>query len=621
MDRVRLDSWCERGIIGLVLAALVAGPLATGAVRGQDFVLIAALLVLATGLWVCRSWLKPDLRIQWPPIAWTVVGFTLYAVLRYRQADVEYVARLELMRILIYAWLFFLVLNNLHRQETTQLLLGVLLTLGTLLAMYAIYQFLTHSPYVWHFKKPSQYLGRGSASYICPNHLAGLLELLLPIALAQVFLSRQTALARVLYGYAALVTLVGIGATISRGGWVSTALALLVFFAVLFRQRNYRRLVIVTVALMALGAGYTVMRDRQVHKRFENMLPGQSQDIRVRPFLWGPALKMWMDNPATGVGPAHFDVRFPKYRPPGLQSRPLWAHNDYLNALADWGLVGIGLIGAFLACLVAGVIKTLRYVHRSSNDLVAKQSDRAATVVGIAVGVLALLIHSFVDFNMQVPANAMLTLALIACLSSHLRFATDRYWVTVRWPGRLLLTAAAAVTLVYLVPQLGRRYKEAVWLTRAENPKSEAEQMGLLTTAARIEPGNPETAAKIGEIYRLRSWQGDDNWQAEAKQAIQWFELSAKLNPYETYPVGRHGMCLDWLGQTNEAEAYFNKALELDPNNHYVVMLRGWHEFQKGQFQASIEWFDRSWKIKPFDNEFAVKYAAIARERLAAGAK
>lgn len=620
MDRARLDTWCERAIIGLVLATLVLGPLATGAVRGEDFAILGGCTLLASALWVVRAWLKPGLRIQWPPIGWTVVGFVAYAILRYPQAGVEYVARQELLRILVYGWLFFIVLNNLHRQETTQLLLGVLLTLGTLIAMYAIYQFLTSSLYVWHFRQPAQYLGRASGTYICPNHLAGLLELLLPIALALMFMSRSSAVAKVLYGYAALVMLVGLGTTISRGGWVATGVALLVFFGNLLRQRNYRRLVVLTIVVLGVGSGFYVLRTREVHKRLQLMLPGRDQDIRVRPWLWEPAVRMWWDHPWLGVGPGQFDVRFPAYRPSLVQSRPLWVHNDYLNALADWGVVGAGLIAAFLACLTVGVVKTLKYVHRATNDLVAKQSDRTATVLGIAVGLIALLLHSVVDFNMQIPANAILAFVLMAILTSHLRFATDRYWVTLRWLGRLTLTGLGVASLLYLAPQFARRYREATWLTRAAAPKTEAEQITLFLAAAKLEPMNAETADKLGEIFRLRSWEGGDNWQPQIEAAMRWFQRSMALNPYETYPVARYGMCLDWLKRPAEAERYFERALQMDPNNHYVVMLRGWHELQKEDYRAAKAWFEKSWKIKPFDNEFAVKYLAIAEARIAAGA-
>src|SRR5690349_10639410 len=117
MNRQVLDRWCERGILGLVLAILVFGPLATGAVRTLEFLILQELTIGVVLLWGLRLWLGERPQLLWPPICWAVLAFTIYAIIRYCTADIEYVARLELMRILIYAFLFLAIINNLHRQE------------------------------------------------------------------------------------------------------------------------------------------------------------------------------------------------------------------------------------------------------------------------------------------------------------------------------------------------------------------------------------------------------------------------------------------------------------------------------------------------------------------------
>src|SRR5258706_7973124 len=107
MERERLDRWCEWGILGLVLGILVFGPLATGAVRPLDFLIIQGLTLGVLALWVARLWINPRPRLLWPPICWAVLAFAAYAVARYRFADLEIVARQEMIRVLIYTFLFF----------------------------------------------------------------------------------------------------------------------------------------------------------------------------------------------------------------------------------------------------------------------------------------------------------------------------------------------------------------------------------------------------------------------------------------------------------------------------------------------------------------------------------
>src|SRR5437773_684494 len=252
MTRQRLDNWCHKGILFLVVAILVFGPLATGAVRPLEFLIVQGLTISVVLLWLFRLWLNAGHRLLWPPICWPVIAFVAYAIIRYQQADIEYMARQELIRILVYAFLFFVILNNLARQESTQLLSYVLIFLGMAISMYAIYQFATDSEYVWHFIKPAGYRKRGSGTYICPNHLAGFLEMLLPVGLAYTLTGRVGHLLRVLLGYSSFVLLAGIGVSISRGGWLATLVALLLFFSVLIRRSQYR--IPALIVVMALTA-------------------------------------------------------------------------------------------------------------------------------------------------------------------------------------------------------------------------------------------------------------------------------------------------------------------------------------------------------------------------------
>jgi len=178
MNREAWDRWCEWGILGLMLAVLVFGPLAMGAVRTPEFVSIQGLVLGAAALWLVRLWLNPRPQLFWPPIGWAVLAFAAYAVVRYLSADIEYLARQELRRVLTYTLIFFVVINNLHRQGSVRIIAFTLIFLGMAVSFYAFYQFLTGSDRVWIFVNP--YKHRASGTYINPNHLAGFLEMLLP---------------------------------------------------------------------------------------------------------------------------------------------------------------------------------------------------------------------------------------------------------------------------------------------------------------------------------------------------------------------------------------------------------------------------------------------------------
>ena len=122
MNREALDKLCERGILGLVLAILVFGPLAMGAVDTPAFLVIQTLTLGVMLLWTLRIWASPRAQLLWPPVCWVVLAFTIYAIARYLTADIEYVARQEMIQVLMYAFLFFAIVNNLYRQEVAQII-------------------------------------------------------------------------------------------------------------------------------------------------------------------------------------------------------------------------------------------------------------------------------------------------------------------------------------------------------------------------------------------------------------------------------------------------------------------------------------------------------------------
>jgi O-antigen ligase len=596
VDRDTLDGWCERGILALVLAILVFGPIAFGAVGVPQVLVIQALSLGVLMLWTARVWLSKSYRLLWAPVCWPVLLFVIYAVVRYRmlvsENGVEYLARQELILVLIYGLLFFAILNNLSRQESIQIISITLLGLGTLLGLYALYQFLTKSGHVlWAEQYPS-YLGRGSGTYICPNHLAGLLEMILPLGLAYTLTGRFHATAKVFLGYASLAVFAGIGVSISRGAWAATGLALLVFFGLLMRQRG-RRLTAVIFVVLLVGAFAFFVRNLAVLQRRVSITKAENNIDAARLELWRPAYRMWQDHFWWGVGPAQFDQHFRAYRPDDIQMRPQYAHSDYLNTLADWGTVGMVLIGATLGLLGLGVVQSWKYVQRA-NDLAAKRSNRSAFVLGATAALIAALAHAVVDFNMHIPANAIVTIALMALLTGHMRFATERYWLKIRWVGKPLLTMACAVALVYLGQEGWKRSREYWLLEQASRATDLRGKVDLLKAAAALEPMNSETTYEIGETLRLASWEGVGNYRQLATEAIPWFERGTKLNPLDPYNYLGWGLCLHWLDRSEETERLFRKAIDLDPRNYYLQGQLGWHYFELGDLDQAQSWYEKA---------------------------
>lgn len=619
MNRETLDRWCERGILALVLGILVFGPLAMGAVDTPEFLVIQGLTVAVMLVWALRLWISPKPQLLWPPLGWVVLAFAACAIGRYLTADIEYVARLEMIQVLMYAFVFFAVVNNLYRQESVQIISFTLIFLAMGISCFAVYQFLTHSNRVWDYVSP--YLGRASGTYISPNNFAGFLEMLLPLATAYVLVGRMKPVVRILLGYSALVMLAGMVVTFSRGGWVAVVVALLVLLGILIFHRNHRLPAFLLLVVLAVGG--TVFVTNYLSKTLSYMrrvgTPGEAGelDLAVRLDIWTAAEQMWRDHFWWGVGPAHYDYRFREYRPESVQMSPDRAHNDYLNLLADWGAAGGIIVLAGMVTFGAGLRKTWKYVRPSENDFGRGMSNRFAFFLGASAGLFALAVHSMVDFNLHIPANAILGVTLLALLSGNLRFATERHWLGARLPVKMLATLVLVAGVAYLGCQGWRRGQEAVWLARAEqSPVYSPAQAANLKKAFDVELMNFETAYNIGEAYRVQSFDGGQNYEDLAKTAMQWYARGMKLNPHDGYNYLRYGMCLDWLEKHDEAGPYFNRADALDPNSYYTAANIGWHYVQAGNYAAARPWLERSLRLRWQQNGAAASYLEITERKL-----
>ena len=624
MNREAMDKFCERGILALLLAILVFSPLAMGAVGAPEFLIVQGLTIGVMLLWALRLWAGPKPQLLWPPICWAVLAFTIYAVARYLTADIEYVARKEMIQVLMYAFLFFAIVNNLYRQEAAQIIGFTLIFLAMVISACAVYQLLTHSNRVWNSISP--YAGRASGTYISPNHLAGFLEMLLPLAAAYVLAGRMKTVMRIFLGYAALVVSAGLAVTFSRGGWVAAAAGLLALLGILLGHRQHRiPALLLLVVLIGGGMWFTniyLEKTPAYVSRMEGTVNTGQVELDLRGDMWAAEEQMWMDHFWWGVGPAHYDYRFREYRPAHIQSRPDRVHNDYLNLLTDWGAVGGMIVLAGMAAFAAGLWETRKHVRRAEKDLGGRgTSNRFAFFLGASAGLLALAVHSVVDFNLHIPANAILGVTLLALLTSNLRFATERYWLSARLPVRMLATVALACGIAYLGWQGWRRANEYAWLRRAQSPSLLAlERAALLEKAFAAEPEDFETAYNIGEAYRIQSFEGNSDYQKQAESAIRWYAQGMKLDPFDGYNALRTGMCLDWLDRHAEAGPFFRAAESLDPNGYFTAANTGWHYIQTGDYLAAREWLERSLRLEWNENVISRSYLDWVDQKLAENA-
>lgn len=283
---------------------------------------------------------------------------------------------------------------------------------------------------------------QGFAQFINRNHFALLIEmafgLLLGILIKGKLSEKFKFLCWILagiMGYSAI-------AANSRGGLVS--LAALILFAVLVHmmtreeprnsEREYFRRnpigagmlfrkISVTTGLIVLVFGLIVLVTAfvggdTVVTRFEK-LKGEIETVNNagvnRNLIWSSTLKMIESEPLLGVGFGGYATAIPKFDASGGKYRLQQAHNEYLEIMANGGIIGFALFALFGVIVVHRILKNLR-----SSDLL-----RRASCFGAAIGIFGVLIHSFVDFGLHIPVNAFIFVVLVVIATAKIPIAAE----------------------------------------------------------------------------------------------------------------------------------------------------------------------------------------------------
>ena len=202
-----------------------------------------------------------------------------------------------------------------------------------------------------------------------------------------------------------VVMVVALVLTRSRMGNSSFFISLLItgIIGLLLSKRATKSMVILLISLVAIDVFIvgTYFGTRRVVERIAQTTVETEDRDEVAAY----ALEMWKDYPVFGSGLGSFPLVFPRYSAGGTPVAYTHAHNDFLEFGAETGVVGLSLLGLMV---LMSFTAALRAQNLRRDPLMRGLSFAAM------MGILALMIHSFVDFNLQIPANALTFMLLLA---------------------------------------------------------------------------------------------------------------------------------------------------------------------------------------------------------------
>ncbi len=604
-------------IFGLLVVALVVMQLLRGGwILASSLPAYAFVACGAMVSWFPFSKIHLPEKCRWPLLS--AVVFFGYLGVRTLLSPVDFIARPDLFAILGSAVVYLLFAFYVTSPRLRVWLVAVLLLLGCANGLVGAIQYFKGENFMIFTDLPrADYGKRASGFFGNPNQLAGFLELALLLGIGVAWWGRWKLWGRLVAGYGALMCAAALLLTGSRGGYASTLAGLFVFVLLCFMARERRShgnvwAIVFAVVVLTATLAFTAYAIVQGSDLLRSRVEGATADVPFRASLWKAALQQFTLSPIFGTGSATYVYYGRMFRGAVVQTDPIYSHNDYVQLLAEFGLVGF-------ACFLFMLTTHLRAGWRSIGELsahlrgsrLAAGSNSLALTIGALSCVAAYVIHSMVDFNLHIPANALLMAIVFGLLANpgsipaSSKTGEHEPVFTLPTAARLIAPALGAWMLfsglnfgygAYYSYRAERILSDWKFLDKKEIAQ-DAEKLARL--GLERDPKNLDLYRSLGDA--LFALAAHSTHLPEARMRYLQESVEVYKRALELAPMDRNlllGLCwtYDDMRLFSESAPLYQRALEIDPNSGQVraayaghLEMQGRLEDAKKAYQLAVE--------------------------------
>lgn len=416
-----------------IYCMVIFTPLCRGGVKGWCVMLIHLTTTLAVTAYLVEKIVHPQTkwihtRMDKPLVAVAVLGAisTVFS-------NHFYTSMFSILLFANYTAIFYLVVQVFNTRIHQRRLIYIIIGTGFFLSVIGLLKRYELNPFPWweyrDLKYPRAFL---SATFGNHNHLAGYLEMAIPLVLG-IFLFGLDLKKRLLLLYCLIMMAAAFILSLSRGGWLGGISGISLMGVLLLSDKRFKQKKMIYISSALFFAGIVLfMGSTTFVERFISIYRQEGHhSFHSRWIVWESVWEMILAFPLSGVGPGLFSTCFTQFQPADIDRRYYMAHNDYLQFISEIGLI-------LLPVIFWMIVVTYRKGFR---NLKSPSRHRRGIGYGVLAGITAILVHSFVDFNLHIPANAILFTifcALVFAPTSHhvhsqestLDFRTMSNWFT-----------------------------------------------------------------------------------------------------------------------------------------------------------------------------------------------
>jgi O-antigen ligase len=400
-ERRSLSELLGNVVFYATFALLMFGPLAFGAVEPWSTFVLEFGAVSLILIWFGKQVLDGQLKVRWNPLFLPMAAFAVLVLIQiiFRTTAYRHATSSAVLLYCAYGMLCFLASQSLIRSSQARRIAVILSIYGCSIACLALLQGVAPNGKLYWLRQPRMG-GWIYGPYVNHNHYAGLMELMVPIPLILSLTGLAHRKERIAAGIAAAVMTGTIFLSGSRGGILAIGAEFAVLVVVLLRERKGLRIAMAATAfIIVLVSVLSWIGGKELTTRLSSISSETRQEISggMRLSIDRDAVRMFRKKPVLGWGLGTFPVIYPEFRSFYTNFFVNEAHNDYLQLLTEMGLAGF-------AAMLWLVVLVYRGAWRKIGSWTSDVSG-AATLACI-LGFTGILVHSLLDFNLQIPANA-----------------------------------------------------------------------------------------------------------------------------------------------------------------------------------------------------------------------
>lgn len=531
--------------------------------------------------------------------------FFCFLAIRALCSPVNYLMRQDLFLAMAALIVYLLTATIFTLGRRRMIILLVLMAAALMQNVAGVYQFIGSNPFdslPWMIPRDPED-ARAAGLFISPNHYAGFLEIIGALLVSAVCWSRWRPWMKVLLGYVAITCLFGIAISMSRGGYISMIIALFALAA--FSAWTYCRLfshrfslvsaaVMGMVAALVLAALFFMNQSGMLRQRIGDVYEPQN----MRLLIWEAAIQQFRLAPVIGTGSGTFLYYGRQFRSPldpSTQTDPIHAHNDYLELLAEYGVIGAACLLFFLVCHIQSGIQGIQRITDYLASVREITSNPLALNIGAMGGIAALLSHSVTDFNLHIPSNALMAAFLFGILANpggvppaanSSSSQEQRLNRCIQFSVLILGIVLLCLTLLsYRGEYFGEKARVALTNFDPETARNYVEK------ALQSEKKNPNLYYVLGESLSGLAESSAESTEREHLylEALDAYEEGLTLFPRDETLLLCKAWALDALQRFDESEPVFRQARMLDPNSSTILFHYGVHLELQGHIQEAKE--------------------------------